>query len=100
MITKTLQKKEDFFIQFTDEEINELGMKKNGKFTVKIGEDGKSLMLIPFEEVEIDFSEFSKEDLINLICSSTAKDQTVEEFIVDTLEEFVKQYEEDEEPIL
>ena len=95
MITKTLQKKEDFFIQFTDEEMEELGMKKNSKFTVKMCDNGKSFMLIPFEEIQLDLSEYSKEDLINLIYSSNAKDQTVEEFIVDTLEEFVKQYEED-----
>ena len=99
MITKTLQKKEDFYIQFTEEEMEELGMKKNGKYTVEINDDG-SFKLIPFEEIELDLSTYSKEELLNLIYAANEKDQTIEEFFVDRLTEFVAQYKDDEEPVL
>lgn len=85
---KTVQKKEEFFIEFTDEEMNELGFKPNTKFTIELNEDKSGLILTPHEEIEIDLEEFSKEELINIIVASNKLDMTFEEFLVDSLTKF------------
>lgn len=85
---KTVQKKEDYFIQFTDEEMNELGFKPNTRFTIKVNDDKESLTLTPHEEIEIDLNEFSKEELINVIVAANKLDMTFEDFVVDSLTKF------------
>jgi hypothetical protein len=87
-MTKTVQKKEEYFIQFTDEEMDQLGIKPNTKFTVELNEDKSGLTLIPHEEIEIDLDEFSKEELINIIIAANKVDMTIEEFLVDSLTKF------------
>ena len=85
---KTVKKKEDYFIQFTDEEMDELGFKPNTRFTIKVNDDKESLTLTPHEEIEIDLEEFSKEDLINIIVAANKSDMTFEDFVVDSLTKF------------
>lgn len=85
---KTVQKKEEYFIQFTDEEMEQLGFKPNTKFTIELMEDKSGLILTPHEEIDIDLNEFSKEDLINLIVAANEKDMTFEDFLVDSLTKF------------
>jgi hypothetical protein len=98
---KTVQKKEEYFIQFTDEEMNELGFKPNTKFTIKVNDDKVSLTLTPHEEIEIDLNEFSKEELINIIIAANKSDMTFEDFVVDSLTKFCENYKiEDEGSIL
>lgn len=98
---KTVQKKEEYFIQFTDEEIDQLGFKPNTKFTVELSEDKTGLVLTPHEEIEIDLNEFSKEELINIIVAANKVDMTFEEFLVDSLTKFCEDYrDKDEVPIL
>jgi len=87
-MTKEILKKEEFYIQFTDEEMQELGFKPNTKFTIKVEDDKKSLRLTPHEEIEIDLNEFSKEQLIDIIHAASEKDMTFEDFLVDTLTKF------------
>jgi hypothetical protein len=91
---KTVQKKEEYFIQFTDEEMDELGFKPNTKFTVELNEDKNGLTLTPHEEIEIDLNEFSKEELINIIVAANKVDMTFEDFIVDSLTKFCEDYKE------
>lgn len=85
---KTIQKKEEYFIQFTEEEMDELKIKPNSKFTVEINKDKESFTLVPHEEIELDLNEFSKEELINIICAANQQNKTFEDFIVDCLTEF------------
>lgn len=89
---KTVQKKEEYFIQFTDEEMNELGFKPNTRFTVKLNEDKRSLTLTPHKEIDIDLNEFSKEDLINIIVAANKQGITFEDFLVDSLTKFCETY--------
>ena len=91
-MNKTVQTREEAYIQFTDEEMVELGMKKGDKFTVDIRDDG-SIKLIPFSSIELDFADFSKEELQNMIIESIKNDQTIEEWISDTLSEIVERFE-------
>jgi hypothetical protein len=85
---KTVQKKEEYFIQFTDEEMNQLGFKPNTRFTIELSEDKSGLKLTPHEEIEIDLDEFSKEELINVIVAANKLDMTFEDFVVDSLTKF------------
>ena len=85
---KTVQKKEEYFIQFTDEEMNELGFKPNTKFTIELDKKNNGLILTPHEEIEIDLNEFSKEELINIIHAANEKGMTFEDFVVESLTEF------------
>lgn len=85
---KTVQKKEEYFIEFTDEEMKKLGFKPNTKFTIELSEDKSGLILTPHEEIEIDLEEFSKEELINLIVAANKLDMTFEDFLVDSLTKF------------
>ena len=88
---KTIQTKEESFIQFTDEETAELGINKGDKFTVEIDADG-SIKLIPFSTIEIDLAEFPREVLEDIIIQSIKNGQRVEEYISDVLELFLAEY--------
>lgn len=90
-MNKTLQTREEAYIQFTDEEMIELGMKKGDKFTVDIHDDG-SIKLIPFSTIEFDFSDFSKEELQDMIIDSIKNDQTIEEWMSDVISEIVERF--------
>ena len=90
-MNKTVQIREEAYIQFTDEEMVELGMKKGDKFTVDICGDG-SIKLIPFSSIEIDFADFSKEELQDMIIDSVKKDQTIEEWVEGKLSTFVERF--------
>lgn len=85
MITKNLQKTEEYFIQFTDEELKQLNLQQGDKFTCEI-QDG-SVLLKKFATLEIDISEYSREVLEMLISESVEKDVSVNEVINDILRE-------------
>ncbi len=85
MITKNLQKTEEYFIQFTDEELKQLNLQQGDKLTCEI-EDG-SVLLKKFATLEIDISEYSREVLEMLISESVEKDVSVNEVINDILRE-------------
>jgi len=87
---KKLQRSEDVFIQFTDDELQELNIKPNDKFTVKAFDDG-SFTLTKFANIEIDLSEFDRETLEHIIQISCDEDISVNEVISNILEKFVKQ---------
>jgi len=93
---KTVQKKEEYFIQFTDEEMDQLGFKPNTRFTIELSEDKSGLILTPHEEMEIDLDEFSKEDLINIIVAANKADMTFEDFVVDSLTKFCEAHKDKE----
>jgi hypothetical protein len=90
-IVKKVQSREELFIQFTDEELAELNIKKNQKFTCDVFDDG-SIKLTPFATLELDIDELSKEDLVFLIQRSCDEDISVNEVICSSLRELVKDY--------
>ena len=91
-MTKQVQSREDLFIQFTDEEIEELGLEKNQKLSMEILENG-SIKMTPFAKIDIDISEWSREVLENLIQESVEQDISVNEVISQTIEKYLKNYE-------
>ena len=91
-MTKQVQSREELFIQFTDEEIEKLGLEKNQKLSMEILENG-SIKMTPFAKIDIDISEWSREVLENIIQESVEKDISVNEVISQTIEQYLKNYE-------
>ena len=79
-ILKTLQTKEEYFIQFTDEEMAALDIKPHDKFEVLTQDDG-SIMLKKFVKLELNLTEFDKETLVFLINESIESQVPVDEVI-------------------
>jgi hypothetical protein len=94
MFTKTIQKSEEYFIQFTDEELSKLGLEKGDKLDWVLNEDG-SVMLKPWTTLDLDMSEWSKELLMFLIQESVEKDLTINEVIVDAIQKFIDNHPDD-----
>ena len=94
-ITKTLQRSEDCFIQFTDEEMAELNIKPGDKFSCKARPDG-SFHLEKYATVEIDLADFDRETLERLISQSIDKDVSVNVVIEEILERFLEDTDADE----
>jgi hypothetical protein len=91
-MTKTVQELKQAYIQFTEEEMAELNMQPNQKFTVEINND-KSFSLIPFEKIDIDLSEFPRNILEFIIQESAEKDVSVNQVISDVLENYLQKHE-------
>jgi hypothetical protein len=85
-ITKTLQRSEDCYVQFTEEEMEQLGIKVHDKFTCKLKEDG-SILLEKYVPIEIDFDNWDKETLVFLIQESCNRhipvDEVIEKYLTD-----------------
>lgn len=87
-IQKTVKVKEDYYIEFTDEELSALKMEKGQKYSCKI-EDG-ALKLEPFVKVELEIDNWPREILTFLIQESCERDVPVNEVISDILEKVVE----------
>lgn len=87
-MTKEIKTREECYIEFSDEELAALDWQPGDKLSWQITDEGVSLKKC--EEIDIDLEEFTKEELIDLITVSSARDITVEELIVDVLREAVE----------
>mgnify|MGYP000892561029 CR=1 FL=1 len=95
MIKKTVQRSEECFIQFTEDELLELNIKAGDKFSCSM--ENNSVVLKKFKTLEIDLSEFSREMLEMLIADSVEKDVSVNEIISNILEKSLPSLELNEE---
>ncbi len=91
-IAKKLQEKKDYYIQFSDDECADLGIKENEKFNIKIFDDN-SILMTPFEKIDIDISEFKREVLEMLVSISAEKDISVNDVISELLEQYLEKEE-------
>lgn len=87
-ICKPIKIKEDYYIEFTDEELKALKMEKGQKYSCEV-EDG-ALKLVPFEKVELEIGGWEREILEFLIQESCERDVSVNEVINDVLEKAIK----------
>jgi hypothetical protein len=76
---KEILESKKYYIQFSPEELKELNIDENAKFSTTV-ENG-CILLKPYEEIEIDLNLFTKEDLINIIQLSINENLTIEETI-------------------
>jgi hypothetical protein len=89
MITKTVQRSEDLYVQFNEDEMKSLDIKHGDKFSWEIGSDS-SITLKKFVEIDVDISEWSREVLEMLVTESIKEDLPVNDIIANILEEQLK----------
>lgn len=87
MFTKKVQRSEDLYIQFTDQELKALNISPKDKFSWEV--EGESIILKKFVSLEVDMSEWSRDVLEMLIKDSIDKDVSVNEVICDILERYL-----------
>jgi hypothetical protein len=95
MIKKALQPTNDAYIQFTEEELQEIGVSAGTKFSVKHHDDG-SIELRPYKKIEIDIEDWPREILEMLITHSCEQDISVNDIIGNLLRESLDKYPTDE----
>ena len=91
-VKKVLEKK-DLYIQFSEDEMQELGWEEGQKLSFKFDEETKAITLEPFVKMDLDISEWSREILEFLIGESCERDISVNEVINEILKESLKKYE-------
>ena len=91
-VKKVLEKK-DLYIQFSEEEMQELGWEEGQKLSFKFDEETKAITLEPFVKMDLDISEWSREILEFLVGESCERDISVNEVINEVLKESLKKYE-------
>ena len=87
-VKKVLEKK-DLYIQFSEEEIQELGWEEGQKLSFKFDEKTKAITLEPFVKMEIEISEWPIEILQFLVGESCDRDISVNEVINEALLKFI-----------
>ena len=91
-VKKVLEKK-DLYVQFSEEEMQELGWEEGQKLSFKFDEETKAITLEPFVKMDLDISEWDREILEFLVGESCERDISVNEVINEVLKESLKQYE-------
>ena len=86
---KKIQEKKELYIQFSDEEMHELGWEEGQKLSFKFDEETKAITLEPYVKMEIEISEWPREILEFLIQESCDRDISVNEIINETLLKFI-----------
>lgn len=86
---KTIKEKKDLYIEFSEDEMKELGWKENQKLSMSLTEDG-GISIQPLVNVEIDMSGYSPEILHWLIKQSADNDISINEVISNILETFIE----------
>lgn len=91
-VKKILEKK-DLYIQFSEEEMQELGWEEGQKLSFKFDEKTKAITLEPFVKMDIDIGDWDRETLEFLVAESCERDISVNEIINEVLRKSLKQYE-------
>jgi len=87
-VTKTLIPTNDSYLQFTEEELSEIGAGPGTKFSIKHHDD-RTIELKPYVKIEVDIKEWSREVLENLIHESCERDISVNDVIAEKLQHYI-----------
>lgn len=90
MSSKTLQQSNDVFIQFSEEELDQLGWKLGEKLSCSV--EGNTIKLEKLVPLELDLSEWPRELLHFLINESVERDVSVNDVICQSLEQLLKEF--------
>jgi len=98
---KALLPTNDLYMQFTEDELNELNMAPGDKFDCKIQDDG-SIKLEKYVKLELDMAEWSREVLLMIIKESLDQDISVNDVINKLLKKSLENFEQQstKEPVL
>ena len=91
-IEKTLQRSDELYLQFTDEELKKLGIEKGQKFSVKTNDDG-SIELVKWKNIEVNIEEWPREVLEAIIKESCEKDISANDVINSMIKEGLEKLE-------
>lgn len=89
-VQKKITTKTVSVIEFTEEEVEELGLRPDWNYS--LSEDNGKILLVPYKEVEIEFESFDKKTLIYLIEESVEKDISINEVVSEILQQMVDRY--------
>jgi hypothetical protein len=89
---KKVQEKKELFLQFSEEEIQEMGWEEGQKLSIKFDEETKAITLEPFVKMELDISEWDREILEYLVGQSCERDVSVNDLINESLEKMMNKY--------
>ena len=81
---KTVKEKRDLYIDFSEEEIQEMGWKDNQKVSLKVHDDG-SILVEPYKTIELDIDSWDPSVFKMLVVTSMEQDKTVNDVIVDLI---------------
>lgn len=87
--TKKVLEKKELYLQFSEEELQELGWEEGQKLSFKFNEETKAITLEPFVKMELDITEWPVEILQFLVGESCDRDISVNEVINETLLKFI-----------
>jgi hypothetical protein len=87
-IKKQIKSKTEYYVDFTDEECEQLNIKQGDKFTIKNSDDG--ILLERYGTLELDLSDFDRNLLEFIVSESIKKDITVSELIEQIISDFLK----------
>jgi hypothetical protein len=87
MITKQLLPSKDAYLQFTEDELLEFGIKQGDKFSVKIQDDG--FLLEKYKQIELDIDDFDIDTLKMLVFKSFQEDITCNQVLNNVLQEYL-----------
>ncbi len=87
---KKVQEKKELYLQFSEEEMQELGWEEGQKLSFKFNEETKAITLEPFVKMELDISEWPREILEFLVGESCDRDISINEVINETLLKFIE----------
>jgi hypothetical protein len=86
---KKVQEKKELFLQFSEEEMQEMGWEEGQKLSLKFDEDTKAITIEPFVKMDIDIGEWDREILEYLVGESCDRDVSVNEIINESLEKMI-----------
>ena len=86
---KKVQEKKELFLQFSEEEMQEMGWEEGQKLSLKFDEDTKAITLEPFVKMELDITDWPVEILQFLVGESCERDVPVNEIINETLLKYI-----------
>jgi len=89
---KKVQEKKELFLQFSEEELQEMGWEEGQKLSVKFDEETKAITLEPFVKMEVEISEWPLEILQFLVSESCERDVPVNEIINEVLTSYINEY--------
>jgi hypothetical protein len=86
---KKIKEKKELYLEFSEEEMEELGWEEGQKLSFKFDEETKAITLEPFVKMELDITEWPVEILQFLVGESCERDLPVNEIINETLLKFL-----------
>jgi hypothetical protein len=89
---KKVQEKKELYLEFSEEEMEEIGWEEGQKLSLDLDEETGTITLKPFVKIELDMDNWPKELLLFLVQESCEKDISVNEVISNTLEDSLKYY--------